>query len=128
MHTIATSPASNTTRRLALGFAGFVGLATLAVWSFVQSFGPEYFFAVHFTLALGLPFLVYGIGGRHPWFEIGLFVSAGVMGFLNWWGALAQGFDWTHVFATGLGLVLAWSIHLVYTKARPPHGATPRYG
>lgn len=128
MHAIASSPASNTTRRLALGFALFVGLATLAVWHLVQSFGPTYFFAVHFTMALGLPFLVYGIGGRQPWFEVGLFVTAGVMAFLNWWWAQSQGLDWSHVFATSLGLGLALAIHVIYTRVRRPHGPTPRMG
>ncbi len=127
-HPMASSPAANTTRLLALGFFVFVALSTGAVWYLVQSFGPAYFFAVHFLLALGIPFLLYGIGGRRPWFEIGMFVSAGVMAFLNWWGAQAQGFDWTHAFSTVLGLALAWAIHLVYAKIRQPHGATPRYG
>lgn len=128
MHPIATSPASNTTRRLALSFAMFVALATAAIWYLIQSFGPDYFFAVHFTLALGLPFLVYGIGGRAPWFGIGLGLTAATMAFLSWWSAQAQGFDWTHAFASAVGLFFAWVVHVMYTRARRPHGPTPRYG
>jgi hypothetical protein len=123
-----TSP-STRTRALALGFFAFVAVFAVLVWFLVRPYGSAYFFPVHFLVGLGLPFLLYATGASQAWFRAGLVVTALVLVWLNLGGHDAGGLaprvlDWSQVAAGALGLVLAWGVHHLYRRVRPPHHAS----
>lgn len=117
------------TRALALGFFAFVTAFAVLVWFLVRPYGGTYFFAVHFLVGLGLPFLVYATGASQAWFRAGLVVTALVLAWLNLGGHDAAGLaprvlDWAQVAAGALGLLLAWGVHLLYRRVQPAHRAS----
>ncbi|HBK45365.1 MAG TPA: hypothetical protein DDZ67_02795 [Xanthomonadaceae bacterium] len=120
---------ANRTRSLALAFFAFVAVFAAIVWFLVRPYGSAYFFPVHFLVGLGLPFLFYAIGASRAWFWLGLAATALALAWLNLGAHDAGGLaprtlDWSHVCGGALGLLLAWGVHYLYRRMRPPHHAS----
>ncbi|MDR6675477.1 hypothetical protein [Xanthomonas sp. 1678] len=120
------------TRALSLGFFVFVAAFAAILWFLVRPYGAVYFFPVHFLVGLGLPFLFYALGASRVWFLLGLAATAIVLVVLNVWGdelggAAPRVFDWAHGFAGLLGLVLAYGVFRMSSRARQRHApSAPR--